>query len=202
MLRELEQAGGVHFGQRADDLVDVAARTEIAARAGQDDALARSRVAVERAERVAQLGIAVEGQRILALGPVERDRRDAVREVPPEMRPARTSRGRASRAGARRRWSRAAPLMSRLCGRQRVRIIVRDAVRIDQPAARIHVGDRARATAPRSRPVICGHARDRLVGHRRVDIARADGVDGQFGLGDIRRPGCASGRAARASTRA
>ena len=79
--RELEQPVAVHFGQRADDLVDVAARAEIAARAGHDDALARSRVAVSDAEGIAQLGVAFERQRILALGPVERDRRDPVREV-------------------------------------------------------------------------------------------------------------------------
>ena len=41
---------------------------------------------LERAERVAQLGIALESQRVLALGAVERDRRNAVRERPQEMR--------------------------------------------------------------------------------------------------------------------
>ena len=34
-----KQAALVHLGQRADDLMDVAARAEIAARAGDDDAL-------------------------------------------------------------------------------------------------------------------------------------------------------------------
>ena len=36
---EAEQAVAVHLGQRADDLVDVAARAEIAAGAADDDAL-------------------------------------------------------------------------------------------------------------------------------------------------------------------
>ena len=59
-----------------------------------------SRRVVQRAEGVAKLGIAFEGQRVLALGPVERDRRDPVREVPQEMLRARTPRRRSSRAGA------------------------------------------------------------------------------------------------------
>ena len=39
----------------------------------------------QRAEGVAQLGIAFEGERVLPLGAVQRDRRDAVAEVPLEM---------------------------------------------------------------------------------------------------------------------
>ena len=59
-----------------------------------------SGVVVELAEGVAQLVIAFEGQRVLALGPVERDRRDAILELPQEMRRREASRDRSSRAGA------------------------------------------------------------------------------------------------------
>ena len=52
--------------ERTDDLMDVAARAEIAARAAQHDDFHLARV-LQCAERVAQLVIAVEGQRILAL---------------------------------------------------------------------------------------------------------------------------------------
>ena len=39
----------------------------------------------QRAEQVAQLGVRLERQRILALGAVERDRRDALVDLPAEM---------------------------------------------------------------------------------------------------------------------
>ena len=74
--REVQQARGVHAGQRADDLVYVAAGAEIAAGAGDDDGADVVRVA-KRAEQVAQLGVGVEGQRVLALRPVQRDGADA-----------------------------------------------------------------------------------------------------------------------------
>jgi enoyl-CoA hydratase/carnithine racemase len=64
--------------------VDVAARAEIAAGAAQDDRL-HLIIVVEFVEGRAQFLVAVEGQRILALGPVERDRRDAVFIAPQEM---------------------------------------------------------------------------------------------------------------------
>ena len=65
----------VIFDQRADDLVHVAAGAEIAAGAGDDERL-ESLSLRGGAEQVAQLGVAVEGQRVLLVGPVERDRRD------------------------------------------------------------------------------------------------------------------------------
>ena len=92
----------------------------------------------------------------------------------------------------------AAPFTSRLCGRHRVRIIVADPVGMNQPAAGIHVGDRA-ARLFLAAAGDLGHARDRLVGHRRVDIARADRVDGEVGLGKFGGHRRASGRAGRAS---
>ena len=64
-----------HLGQRLDDLEHVAAGAEVAARAGDDDGL--DLLVLRRgAEQVDDLGVAVEGQRILLVGPVERQRRD------------------------------------------------------------------------------------------------------------------------------
>ncbi len=85
--REGEQPGIVASSCRgADDVVHVAAGAEIAAGAGDDDRL--DVVAYdESAEEVAQLRVRVEGQRILALGPVERDRRHlAVRNPYPQRK--------------------------------------------------------------------------------------------------------------------
>ncbi len=64
--------------------MDVAARAEIAAGAGDHDGLHLRRVD-EIAKGVAQLGVAFEGERVLPLGPVERDRRDAASEAPQEI---------------------------------------------------------------------------------------------------------------------
>ena len=61
--RELAQPCGVALEQRADDVLDVAARAERAARAGEHDR-AHAGLGVERAERVAQLGVDLEGQRV------------------------------------------------------------------------------------------------------------------------------------------
>ena len=60
-------SGIVIFGQRADDLVHVAAGAEVAAGAGDDDGLDVARVD-EAAKQVAQLGIRLERQRILRSG--------------------------------------------------------------------------------------------------------------------------------------
>ncbi len=79
-----EQLRHPHFGQRADDLEHVAARTEIAAGAGQHDGFDALFVD-QAAEGVAQLGIGVEGQRVLLVRPVQRDGRDPVGELPVEM---------------------------------------------------------------------------------------------------------------------
>src|SRR6185437_13382352 len=81
---EANEAAAVHLRQRADDLVDVAARAEIAARAADHDDLHMIAV-VELVEGGAQFLIAFEGQRVLLLRPVESDGRDAVLELPLEM---------------------------------------------------------------------------------------------------------------------
>ena len=81
---EGEQFGHRHLGQRADDLMDVTARGEIAARAGDHHRLDLWRVD-EIPEGIAQFGIAFERERVLALGPVERDGRDAISKGPAEM---------------------------------------------------------------------------------------------------------------------
>ena len=71
---EREQLRRRHLRQRPDDLVDVAARAEVAAGAADHHALHVARVD-ESAEEIAQLRVRVERQRILLLRPVERDRR-------------------------------------------------------------------------------------------------------------------------------
>src|SRR5205823_6985565 len=98
-----------------DDFVHISARAEIAAGAGDHHRLHLARVD-KRAECVAQLGVAFEGQRILALRAVERDRRHAIREAPQKVLRAK---GRGSEAHALVPPSMviAAPLMSRLKGR-------------------------------------------------------------------------------------
>ncbi len=68
----------VHGDQRADDVVHVAAGTEIAAVGQEHDGVDVVGVG-QRAKRVAQLGIGFEGQRIFALGPVQLDDGDARR---------------------------------------------------------------------------------------------------------------------------
>ena len=127
---------------------------------------------LERVERVAQLVIAVEGQRVLALGPVERDRRDAVLELPQEMRRARKSPGRSSRAGAPVDGDRGAVDVAAKRQAQHGDDVA-DRLRVDQPPARIHVGDRrariafaaAGDLATRARPTgrssACRHSRGR-----------------------------------------
>ena len=62
--------------QRSDDLVHVAAGAEVAAGAGEHDGAERLRRR-EVAEAIAQFGVELERQRVLALGPIERDGRDA-----------------------------------------------------------------------------------------------------------------------------
>ena len=72
---EVEQLDRAHLGQRLDDLEHVAAGAEIAAGAGDDDGL-DALVLGRRAEQIDDLGVAVEGQRVLLVRPVERQRRD------------------------------------------------------------------------------------------------------------------------------
>ena len=82
---ELEQLGGLH-PQLADDLLDVAARAEAAALAGDDE---RAHVAAVRqlGEQVAEVGVDVEGQRVELLRAVKRHRGDAVVDVEVEVLP-------------------------------------------------------------------------------------------------------------------
>ena len=74
--RECNQVRHFHFGQRFDDLEDVAARGEVSASARQHDR-AHIRGMGQIAEEIAELSIGVEGQRILAFRPIEPHRRDA-----------------------------------------------------------------------------------------------------------------------------
>ena len=71
---EFEQADRIHLDQRTDDLEHVAAGTEIAALAGEDERLDLI-VTRSGAENAGDLGIALEGERVLAVRPVERQRR-------------------------------------------------------------------------------------------------------------------------------
>ncbi len=75
---EGEEALHVAADERADDVVHVAAGGEVAAVRAEDDDVDVVGVG-EGAEPVAQLGIALEGERVLALGAVEGDAGDAVR---------------------------------------------------------------------------------------------------------------------------
>ena len=76
MRVKARRSGIFMLGQRLDDLEHVAARAEIAALAGQHDG-AHVRGVDEVAKQIAQLRVGFEGQRVLALGTVEPDRRDA-----------------------------------------------------------------------------------------------------------------------------
>jgi hypothetical protein len=101
MRVNIRQLGRLQPDQRADDLVHVAARAEVVAGAGEDDDLDVARVA-QPLEQVAQLGVRVEGERVLALGAVQRDRGDAAAQRPLEVLPA-IARERAPVAGGERR---------------------------------------------------------------------------------------------------
>ena len=83
--RKAKQALAAHLDEWADDLVHISARAEVSARAAQNDSL-HPIIVVKRIEGRAQLLIAVEGQRVLALGAVERNRCNAVLELPKEAR--------------------------------------------------------------------------------------------------------------------
>jgi hypothetical protein len=73
---EGEQARHVELGQRSDDVVHVAAGAEIAALAAQHHGLDVVGIG-QIAEQVAQFGVGLEGQRVLAFGTVEADQRHA-----------------------------------------------------------------------------------------------------------------------------
>jgi len=69
---EGQQLGHGHLGERADDFVHVATGAEVIARAGEHHRLDVGAF-LQGQEPVAQFCVRVEGQRVLALGAVERD---------------------------------------------------------------------------------------------------------------------------------
>ena len=75
--RELQESGHIALDQRPDDVVHVAARGEVAAGAADHEGF-DVLVFCRFMEEIAELGITVESQRIFALRPVQRDRRDAL----------------------------------------------------------------------------------------------------------------------------
>ena len=78
--------GGVHLDQLADDLVDVAAAAEALALAADHQHPGVAAVG-QLGEQVAQVGVALEGQRVQLLGPVEGHRGDAVGDGEVEVLP-------------------------------------------------------------------------------------------------------------------
>jgi hypothetical protein len=85
-LREPHEVAGLHGDQLADDLVDVTAATEPAA-LPPDDQDADVLVMRQFGEQVAQVGVALEGQRVELLGSVESDGGDAVGLAEPKVLP-------------------------------------------------------------------------------------------------------------------
>jgi hypothetical protein len=85
-LGEAHQAGGVHLDQLADDLVDVAAAAEALALATDHE---HPGVAAVRqlGQEVAEVGVALEGERVQLLGPVEGHRGDPVGDGEVEVLP-------------------------------------------------------------------------------------------------------------------
>src|SRR6185295_5388958 len=77
---ELAEAQRVPLEQRADDVLDVPAGAEGAARSGEHDR-ARRFLRVQRVEGVAKLLVDLEGERVQPVGTVQRDRGDAGRGV-------------------------------------------------------------------------------------------------------------------------
>ena len=73
-----------HRDEWADDLVHIAARAEITAGAGMTRARMSFSV-VQRAEGRREFGVGLEGERVLALGPVQGDGRDATLDLPGEV---------------------------------------------------------------------------------------------------------------------
>ena len=85
-LGEPHQVARLHFDQLADDLVDVAAAAEPASFAA-DHQHADAGVMWQFSEQVAEVGVALEGQRVQLVRPVQRDGRDAVADGEPEVLP-------------------------------------------------------------------------------------------------------------------
>src|SRR5262249_18424768 len=72
---EIQKLRRLHLDQRLDDFEHVAAGAEIAAGAGDDERL-DGFLPGGRAEEIDDLGVALEGERIFLIGPVERDAGD------------------------------------------------------------------------------------------------------------------------------
>jgi hypothetical protein len=81
---EHQQLGRLQPHQRADDFMHVAAGAEIVTGTGDHHRMDVGGV-FQLAEQVAQLGIRLEGQRVLAFGPVQRDGGDAAAHLPEEV---------------------------------------------------------------------------------------------------------------------
>jgi hypothetical protein len=81
---ESEEALHVHRDQGTDNLVDVAPRAEVLARAGNDHGIDIFGLA-KVAERIAELGVGVEGEGILLVRPVEGHDRDRSFDLPSEV---------------------------------------------------------------------------------------------------------------------
>ncbi len=76
---ELEQAGGVEIEEMRDDVADIAAATEAPRPLSAEHHAARfGELRLQPAERVAELGVHLEGERVDAVRSVERQREDAV----------------------------------------------------------------------------------------------------------------------------
>ena len=86
LMRVNSSSSRTHRLELADDLLDVAARAEPAALAGEDE---DADVAAVRqlAEQVAEIGVDVERERVQLVRARERDRRDAVVEREVEVLP-------------------------------------------------------------------------------------------------------------------
>jgi hypothetical protein len=80
----ISSSGAFRRHQRADDLVHVAARAEVVASAVDHDGFHIVGV-LQVGEQLAQLGIRVERQRVLALGPVQRHMADPILDLPGEV---------------------------------------------------------------------------------------------------------------------
>ncbi len=84
MRVNISSSGAFKRHQRADDFVHIAARAEVAAGAGDHDGL-HVVGPFELVKQVAQFGVAVEGERVLALRAVQRDGADLVFHFPEEV---------------------------------------------------------------------------------------------------------------------
>ena len=84
MRVNISSSGAFSAHQRADDLVHVAARAEVVAGARHHHGVHVGGV-LQLAEQVAQFGVRVEGERVLALGPVERDGGHRVFHLPEKV---------------------------------------------------------------------------------------------------------------------